>query len=65
MVTDRVGEVHVAVAGPDGTSVRSLMLAGDRDRVRALSTAHVLDALRLRLLGGNRSPDPRVVRMRS
>jgi len=60
-----VGEVHVAVAGPDGTSVRSLMLAGDRDRVRALSTAHVLDALRLRLLGGNRSPDPRVVRMRS
>jgi nicotinamide-nucleotide amidase len=49
-----VGEVHVAVAGPDGTSVRSLKLPGDRDRVRALSTAHVLDALRLRL-GGRES----------
>jgi nicotinamide-nucleotide amidase len=44
-----VGTVHVAVDGPEGPSVRSLTLPGDRGRVRRLSTAHALDLLRRRL----------------
>ena len=41
-----VGTVHVAVAGPDGQSVRSARLPGDRDRVRALAVTAALDLLR-------------------
>ncbi|MGB9372613.1 MAG: CinA family nicotinamide mononucleotide deamidase-related protein [Jiangellales bacterium] len=44
------GTVHVAVDGPGGAQVRSLTLAGDRGRVRLLSTAHALDLLRRRLV---------------
>ncbi len=50
------GEVFVAVAGPDGTSTRTLSLPGGREQVRALATAHVLDELRVRLRAGNRNP---------
>lgn len=44
-----VGTVHVAVAGPTGTHVRSLRLPGDRDRVRLLTVTSALDLLRRRL----------------
>ncbi len=44
-----VGTVHVAVAGLDGTTVRSLRLPGDRDAVRAVTVTMVLDLLRRRL----------------
>lgn len=49
------GCVHVAVSGPDGVSGRELSLPGGRARVRALTTAHVLNDLRLRLTAGNRA----------
>lgn len=52
------GEVHVAVAGEDEADVRSLQLPGDRERVRTLASAHVLDRLRRRLLRGE-WPAPR------
>ena len=41
-----VGTVHVAVAGPDGTRVRTARLPGDRDRVRVLTVTTALDLLR-------------------
>ena len=45
-----VGSVHLAVSGPDGTSVLSRRLPGDRDRVRTLATATLLDHLRRALV---------------
>ena len=48
-----VGSVVVAVSGPRGTSVRALELPGGRERVRRLTTAHVLNDLRMTLDGGN------------
>lgn len=50
----RPGHVQVAVSGPDGASARTLSLPGGRERVRVLTTAHVLDDLRLRLTGNRR-----------
>ena len=44
------GTVHVAVCTPDGTTVRSLLLAGDRAQVRARSVEAVL-ALAVEILG--------------
>ena len=44
------GTVHVAVCTPDGTTVRSLLLAGDRGQVRARSVEAVL-ALAVEILG--------------
>lgn len=41
-----VGTVHVAAAGPAGTTVRTLRLPGDRDRVRLLTVTCALDLLR-------------------
>lgn len=41
-----VGTVVVAVATPDGTNVRTLRLAGDRERVRTLATTASLHLLR-------------------
>ena len=40
------GTLHVAVAGPAGTKVRSLRLPGDRTRVRLLAVNAGLDLLR-------------------
>ncbi|GEM00299.1 CinA family protein [Cellulomonas terrae] len=44
------GTVHVAVSTPDGSTVRSLLLTGDRALVRARSTDAVL-ALAVEILG--------------
>ncbi len=44
-----VGTVHLAVAGPDGTTVLSRRVPGDRERVRVLSGVTLLDQLRRRL----------------
>jgi nicotinamide-nucleotide amidase len=44
------GTVHVAVTGPDGGSVVSRRLPGDRERVRVIATTVALDLLR-RALG--------------
>jgi nicotinamide-nucleotide amidase len=44
------GTVHVAVATPDGTHVRSLRLDGDRARVRSLTVDAVL-ALGVQVVG--------------
>ncbi len=44
-----VGTVHLAVAGPDGTTVRTTRFPGDRERVRVLTVASALDLLRRRL----------------
>lgn len=52
------GEVHLAVAGPDGVQTRSLHLPGDRSRVRTLASAGVLDGVR-RLLQGREWPASR------
>lgn len=41
-----VGTVHLGVAGPQGTVVRSIRLPGDRDRVRVLAVTTALDLLR-------------------
>lgn len=46
-----VGTVHIAVAGPTGTSHRALLLPGDRDRIMAFSAALALDLLRRKLRG--------------
>ncbi len=40
------GTVHVAAAGPDGTSVRSLRLHGDRATIQAQTVVHALDLAR-------------------
>jgi nicotinamide-nucleotide amidase len=37
------GEVHLALAGPDGCAVRSVQLAGDRGRVRAEAVRRALE----------------------
>lgn len=44
-----VGTVHVAVAGPDGTSVRSLQLSGSRKQVRAQAARAAIELLGARL----------------
>ncbi|MDI2132393.1 CinA family nicotinamide mononucleotide deamidase-related protein [Yinghuangia seranimata] len=46
-----VGEVHIAVAGPEGTVAVSVHLPGDRDRIRALAVVRALELLRRVLLG--------------
>ena len=43
------GTVHLAVAGPTGTTARSVRLPGDRERVRVLAVTVALDLLRRRL----------------
>ncbi len=49
------GTVHVAVAGPGGTTTRELHLTGDRSRIRVLAVHAVLSDLRDRL-GNNADP---------
>ncbi|MCF2532804.1 CinA family nicotinamide mononucleotide deamidase-related protein [Yinghuangia soli] len=46
-----VGEVYIAVAGPDGDAVAALALPGDRDRIRTLAVVRSLELLRRTLLG--------------
>jgi nicotinamide-nucleotide amidase len=46
-----VGTVHIAVAGPDGTSHRRVRFPGDRQRVRQHSSQLALEMLRRTLLG--------------
>jgi len=60
-----VGTVHLAVAGPDGVTVVSRQLPGERAVVRRLAVVHALDLLRRQLLGlpaydegGGSAPDP-------
>jgi nicotinamide-nucleotide amidase len=45
------GTVHVAVADSDGTQTVSLVLAGDRERIRTLTVVHALDLIRRRVAG--------------
>ncbi len=44
-----VGTVHLAVAGPDGSAVRSARLPGDRERIRLWAVNASLDLLRREL----------------
>jgi nicotinamide-nucleotide amidase len=44
-----VGLVHLALAGPEGTEAKRLLLPGDRDLVRRRAVAVALDLLRRRL----------------
>uniref|UniRef100_UPI0028B18E55 CinA family protein n=1 Tax=Aeromicrobium sp. TaxID=1871063 RepID=UPI0028B18E55 len=53
----RAGTVHVAVAGPDGVSVRRLDLAGDRGAVRRGAVLAVLADLHYRLGKNDGSTD--------
>lgn len=46
------GTVHLAVAGPQGTSARTVRLPGDRARVRLLAVTAGLDLLRRAVSGG-------------
>ena len=51
------GEVHVAVAGPDGSRAVRLALVGDRAKVRAAAVEAALALLRDTLVaGGNGTP---------
>lgn len=45
------GEVHLALAGPDGCEVRTLTLAGDRGQVRAAAVRQALEMAVGRLAG--------------
>jgi len=50
------GVCYVALAGPDGTRVEALALAGDRAAVRAAAVAAALVLLHSALTDGNASP---------
>lgn len=52
----QVGTVHVAVAGPDGTTVRSLQLAGSRKQIRALAARAAIELLGSALRGAPVDP---------
>jgi nicotinamide-nucleotide amidase len=45
-----VGLVHLALAGPEGTTSRRVVLPGDRERIRERAAMVALDMLRLRLM---------------
>jgi competence/damage-inducible protein CinA-like protein len=47
-----VGTVHLCVAGPDGSEVRSLVFPGDRAAVRERSVTRAMHLLRQLLIGG-------------
>jgi nicotinamide-nucleotide amidase len=53
----RAGTVHVAVAGPDGVTVRRLDLTGDRESVRRAAVRAVLADLHYRLGKNDGSTD--------
>ncbi|WP_269856651.1 CinA family protein [Streptomyces sp. RPT161] len=50
-----VGTVHVAVAGPSGTSVGSPRLTGDRAAIRAATVTAVLELLMEAVRGGRKA----------
>lgn len=45
-----VGTVHIAVAGPSGTTHRKLHFGGDRERIQALSAGAAIELLRRNLV---------------
>jgi nicotinamide-nucleotide amidase len=49
----RVGTVHLAVVGPDGSDVDSLLLHGDREGVRERAVIAALDLLRRHVIGNS------------
>jgi nicotinamide-nucleotide amidase len=51
-----VGTVVIAVATPDRTTVRTLHMPGDRERVRTFATTAALHLARITLLGADREP---------
>ncbi|WP_406295949.1 CinA family nicotinamide mononucleotide deamidase-related protein [Embleya sp. NBC_00888] len=53
-----VGTVHIAVAGPEGTTVLSLLFSGSRSRIREMTTVRVLDLLRCVVAGLPAEQDP-------
>jgi len=57
-----VGTVYVGVAGPRGTVVRRLALAGDRARIRAAAVQGALDLLAVVLSGRSAIQDLEIVR---
>jgi nicotinamide-nucleotide amidase len=52
----RVGTVHLAVVGPGGNDVASLVLHGDREGVRERAVVAALDLLRRHLIGKGGAP---------
>ncbi|MBL7501322.1 competence/damage-inducible protein A [Frankia sp. CNm7] len=46
-----VGTLHLGLAGPDGTTTRSLRLPGDRPRIQTFAVVQALDVLRRTLSG--------------
>ncbi len=46
-----VGTLHIGLAGPDGTTARSVRLPGDRPHVRMYAVVQALDVLRRSLAG--------------
>ncbi|MEU0931989.1 MULTISPECIES: CinA family nicotinamide mononucleotide deamidase-related protein [unclassified Embleya] len=53
-----VGTVYIAVAGPEGTTVLSLLFSGSRSRIREMTTVRVLDLLRCVVAGLPAEQDP-------
>ncbi len=52
-----VGTVYIAVAGPEGTTVLSLLFSGSRSRIRELTVVRALDLLRRVVAGLPADPD--------
>ncbi|WP_439674845.1 CinA family nicotinamide mononucleotide deamidase-related protein [Embleya sp. MST-111070] len=53
-----VGTVYIAVAGPEGTIVLSLLFSGSRGRIREMTTVRALDLLRCVVAGLPTEQDP-------
>ncbi|GCD96342.1 CinA family nicotinamide mononucleotide deamidase-related protein [Embleya hyalina] len=53
-----VGTVYIAVAGPEGTIVLSLLFSGSRGRIREMTTVRALDLLRCVVAGLPAEQDP-------
>ncbi len=45
-----VGLVHIGLADPDDTQVRTLHITGDRERIRFWATQYALEMIRRHLL---------------
>nr|WP_237535310.1 CinA family nicotinamide mononucleotide deamidase-related protein [Streptomyces sp. SID3343] len=53
-----VGTVYIAVAGPEGTTVLSLLFSGSRARIREMTVVRALDLLRRVVAGLPAEQDP-------